>query len=107
VTGPAYQGTQLQSLKGRVLIPTNTWKAVYDPAAQGAAAYLCANARRPRCSTLSVSALTQLVGLDPFPALANNIKRIAIRLPPPESSPYASSRGSGHRRHSRPDWFLK
>jgi endonuclease G, mitochondrial len=39
VTGPLFQGTQLQALKGRVLIPTATWKAVYDPAAPGAAAY--------------------------------------------------------------------
>ena len=39
VTGPAFQGGQLQSLKGRVLVPTSTWKAVYDPAVQGAAAY--------------------------------------------------------------------
>jgi endonuclease G, mitochondrial len=105
VTGPAFQGTQLQSLKGRVLVPTDTWKAVYDPATQEAAAYLCTNTRRPGCSTLSVAALARIIGLDPFPALANDVKRVAMRLPSPGPSANASSRRSGHHRHSQPGWF--
>jgi endonuclease G len=105
VTGPAYQGTQLQSLKGGVLVPTDTWKAVYDPTAQGVAAYLCANTRHPRCSTLSIAALARLTGLDPFPALANDVKRVAMRLPSPEPNLYASSRRSRHHHDSRSDLF--
>ena len=31
VTGPAYHGQDLQSLQGHVLVPTSTWKAIYDP----------------------------------------------------------------------------
>jgi endonuclease G, mitochondrial len=105
VTGPAFQGTNLQALKGRVLVPTATWKAVYDPVARGAAAYLCSNANRPRCRTLSIAALASAIGLDPFPGVADAVKRVAMRLPSPEPSPYAR-----HHRRSQPgmfDWLLK
>jgi endonuclease G len=91
VTGPAFQGGQLKSLKGRVLVPTATWKAVYDPAAQGAAAYSCTNVSRPKCITLSVAALARETGIDPLPAIAARIKQTAMTLPPPEPSHYARS----------------
>lgn len=31
VTGPTFEGSELQSLKGRVTVPTETYKAVYVP----------------------------------------------------------------------------
>jgi endonuclease G len=31
VTGPAFLDANVQSLQGRVLIPSMTWKAIYDP----------------------------------------------------------------------------
>jgi endonuclease G, mitochondrial len=89
VTGPAFLGGQLRSLKGRVLVPTSTWKAIYDPATQGAAAYQCTNVSHPTCTTLSIAALTREVGIDPFPAVSDEIKQTAMTLPPPEPSPYA------------------
>jgi endonuclease G len=102
VTGPAFLGGQLQSLKGRVLVPTSTWKAIYDPAVQGAAAYLCTNVGHPKCVTLSVAELAQQVGVDPFPALPDDIKQTAMTLPPPEPSPYAHQRQQRHRAHNPP-----
>lgn len=102
VTGPAFQGQQLQSLKGRVLIPTATWKAVYDPAAGGAGAYLCSNVSRPQCTTMSIAALNQISGIDPFPSLSERVKGTAMPLPQSEPSPYASSRRGSHRRHPQP-----
>jgi endonuclease G len=99
VTGPAFQGGQLQSLKGRVLVPTATWKAVYDPKAQGAAAYMCTNVSRPECTTLSIEALAVAVGVDPFPGVPEVIKQTAMGLPPPEPSRYAPSVSEqGHHR---------
>jgi endonuclease G len=68
VTGPVFQGSQLQALQGRVLVPTSTWKAIFDPVTGGAAAYSCTNVIRPKCITLSISALTSETGIDPFPA---------------------------------------
>jgi endonuclease G len=55
VTGPAFLGGQVQSLKGHVLVPTSTWKAIYDPAAPRAAAYTCTNISHPKCATLSIA----------------------------------------------------
>jgi endonuclease G len=102
VTGPAFQGTQLHSLKGRVLVPTAIWKAVYDPVARGAAAYLCPNVSRPHCTILPIAALAQMVGLDPFPGVPDGVKKTAMGLPAPEPSPYASSGRRGHHRHQQP-----
>ena len=94
VTGPAFQGTQLRALKGRVLVPATTWKAVYDPVAHGAAAYRCTNVRRPKCAAVSIAALAGETGIDPFPAVPAVIKQTAMTLPTPVPSHYARS---GHR----------
>jgi endonuclease G len=105
VSGPAYQGSSLQAPQGRVLVPTATWKAVYDPVRRGAAAYLCTNVSRPRCTTLSIAALARSVGIDPFPAVAETVKRTAMPLPSPEPSPYASPARARHHRQPSPGWF--
>ncbi len=48
VTGPAFTGTRIDTIgDNRVLVPTATWKAIYDPRAQAAGAYLCSNTDRP------------------------------------------------------------
>jgi endonuclease G len=88
VTGPAFQGKQLQALKGRVLVPTTMWKAVYDPSRHGAAAYRCTNVVRFRCITLSIAALTAETGIDPFPAASWLTKHLAMTLPVPEPNRY-------------------
>jgi len=101
VTGPAFQGGRLRSLKGRVLVPTATWKAVYDPGAQGAAAYRCTNVGHPKCANLSIAALAQDIGVDPFPAVPAAVKRTAMTLPPPEPSRYARSSRKREHHHSQ------
>ena len=92
VTGPIFQGDQVQSLKGRVLVPTTIWKAVYDPTTHGAAAYRCTNVTRPRCVIGSISALTSETGIDPFPAISWLTKHLAMTLPQPEPSRYHKRR---------------
>ena len=86
VTGPLFQGGQIQALHKRVLVPTAIWKAVYNPVASGAAVYRCTNVDRPRCVTLSIAALTRETGIDPFPALSWLIRHLAMTLPAPEAS---------------------
>ena len=101
VTGPAYQGQQIQSIgPDGVLVPSSTWKAVYDPKGGGTGAYLCSNAASPRCERVSVAALTRRVGIDPFPAVSERAKQTAMTLPRPEHSPYARGhdRRPGHAR---------
>ena len=93
VTGPAFVGSELQSIGADgVLVPTSTWKAVYDPQAAGTGVYVCQNTKRPRCAAVSVAALIQTVGIDPLPGLPEGIKATAMTLPEPEVSPYAPRR---------------
>lgn len=93
VTGPAFQGQNLQSIgSDGVLVPSATWKALYDPQSSGAGAYVCSNAASPRCGTMSVATLAGTTGIDPFPALPDSVKGMAMTLPRPEASPYARGR---------------
>ena len=55
------------------------------------------NATAPRCATMSVATLAGTVGIDPFPALRDSVKGMAMPLPRPEASRYAP----GHRRRQR------
>ena len=94
ITGPAYQGQQIQSIgPDGVLVPSLTWKAVYDPKGGGTGAYLCSNTAFPGCETMSVAALIRSVGIDPFPAVSERMKQITMVLPRPEHSPYARGHG--------------
>ena len=93
VTGPAFQGQALKTIgPGGVLVPSATWKALYDPRSGGAGAYVCSNTAAPRCGTMSVATLSGTVGIDPFPALPDGVKGTAMTLPRPEASPYAPGR---------------
>ena len=93
VTGPAFTGRNIASIgPDGVLVPTATWKAVYDPRVPGAGAYACSNTRRPICRTISVAALTSTVGIDPFPAVPTSIKARLMPLPAPGGVPESHGR---------------
>jgi len=105
VTGPAFYGEQLKSINpGGVLVPTSTWKAIYDPRTGGAGVYVCKNSETPTCDAVSVAVLIQAVGVDAFPALPENVKQVTTALPPPEDSPYAS-KGHTRYRHQERGFF--
>ncbi|MGI4747988.1 MAG: DNA/RNA non-specific endonuclease [Janthinobacterium lividum] len=90
VTGPAFHSAELKSVgPDGVLVPTSTWKAVYDPRIQGAGVYVCKNTDAPTCDIVSVATLIRVVGIDPFPALPDRLKQVAMVLPQPEASRYA------------------
>ncbi len=99
VTGPVFAGQELKSIgPDGVLVPSSTWKAVYDPRAGGAGAYVCTNTASPSCDVVSVSVLVRMTGVDPFPSLPSRVKDTAMTLPSPEDSPYASGRHRSERR---------
>ena len=81
-----------------MLVPSSTWKAVYDPRAGEAGVYVCRNTTTPSCDIVSVATLTRSVGIDPFPGLSEPVKETAMSLPEPEDSPYAP----GHHRDRHP-----
>ncbi|WP_338086125.1 DNA/RNA non-specific endonuclease [Gluconacetobacter azotocaptans] len=88
VTGPAFHARDLSRIGGHVLVPTSTWKAVYDPARNGAGVYVCRNrAVRPTCNEVTVDTLIRVVGIDPFPALPDAVKAARFDLPYPDAGP--------------------
>lgn len=94
VTGPAFHGST-RGIGNGVLVPTSTWKALYDPVRGGTGVYVCKNLDHPTCATVSVATLIRVVGIDPFPALSADLKATAMDLPQPRSSPYRPRRQSG------------
>jgi endonuclease G, mitochondrial len=83
VTGPAFLGTELQSLKGRILVPTYIFKAVYVPSRNAAAAYFAPNDGSQAWQPLSIAELETRIGIDVFPQLGADVKRQAMALPEP------------------------
>jgi len=98
VTGPVFESQELKSVRpNSVLVPSLTWKAVYDPRAGGAGAYVCTNAAAPRCDVISVAALIRMTDVDLFPPLPACVKEVATALTAPEDSSYAPGRCQSHR----------
>jgi endonuclease G, mitochondrial len=84
ITGPLFQGGELKRIGGRVLVPTATFKAVYDPIRQEAGAYVVENAAGALPKIVSIAELKKLAGLDLFPAVGARVKERAMRLPLPK-----------------------
>lgn len=88
VTGPVFKGDQLQSLHGRIVVPTHIFKAVYVPSTNEAFAYLTPNDNSLKWEIISVTELKELVGIDVFPELNENIKWMRGEGPAPEKAKY-------------------
>jgi endonuclease G len=83
VTGPIFEGRSVGAIKGRVLVPTQLFKAIYDPRTGEAGAYLVANASGAEWHAVSLATLRDRTGLDVFPALPEAAKAKAMSLPEP------------------------
>ena len=81
ITGPLFQGAKLESLKGRVIIPTGIFKCLYDPSRKEAGCYLEQNAAGPEYSAATVAEIEKQAGINLFPALSADIKNRLMRLP--------------------------
>jgi len=96
VTGPLFEGDHLDALKGRVLVPTRIYKAVYSVKRAQAGAYVADNAEGWAWRAVSIAELNALAGLDLFPSLPASVKAVAMVLPEPH-------RGSGREQAGLPD----
>lgn len=83
VTGPVFAGDSAAAINGRVLVPTQIYKAVYDPTRGEAAAYLAGNDDVGDWRVVSIATLQQAAGLDPFPGLPETSRAKAMSLPEP------------------------
>ncbi|ACA20618.1 DNA/RNA non-specific endonuclease [Methylobacterium sp. 4-46] len=99
VTGPTFEGGNVQALKGRVLVPTRLFKAVYDPRRGEAGIYLARNAENAGYETVSPAQLAAIAGIVVFPGLPEAARARAMRLPEPRRDEVSG----GHRPRGRPE----
>ena len=93
VTGPVFTGGQVSAIgPDSVLVPSATWKAVFDPSSGRSGVYVCPNVDTPQCQVVSVFALARMAGVDPFPAASAASKRTAVALPLPGGAPGQAAR---------------
>ena len=81
ITGPIYQGNNIQRIGGRVLVPTKIFKAIYLPASNQAAAYITDNASGNNYSVISIAQLEKLTGINIFPKMTQASKQQILSLP--------------------------
>jgi endonuclease G, mitochondrial len=81
VTGPIFEGDEVATLRGRVLVPTHLFKAVLLPRRGLAAAYLVRNAARGEPRVVPIAEIERRAGLEPFPALPTAARAEAAPLP--------------------------
>lgn len=86
ITGPLFQGDNIQQLNGRVMVPTHIFKVVYDPQANKAAAYLVENKDTNDYSTVSIAELEKMAGINLLPTMALSLKEQKLSLPVPHAT---------------------
>ncbi|MCB8883023.1 DNA/RNA non-specific endonuclease [Acidisoma cellulosilytica] len=91
VTGPLFDLKGAGALQGKVEVPAYIYKAVYDPVAGIAGAYVARNAPGWEFWKLSLTEFRDRSGIDPFPGVPEGIEADASKLPDPI-----------HRRYARP-----
>lgn len=84
VTGPIYSGSNIQRIGGAVMVPTQTFKAVYDPKRNEAGAYLVDNAVGATVQIITIAQLEKVSGISVFPSISNQVKSSGMRLPEPK-----------------------
>jgi endonuclease G, mitochondrial len=84
VTGPIFQGDDLKRIGGAVMVPTQMFKAVYDPSRKEAGAYLVNNEPGTTVRKLSIAELEKIAGINIFPSLDQKTKERLMRLPDPK-----------------------
>lgn len=100
VTGVGFHGQNLKALKGRVIVPTAVYKAVYIPSVNAAAVWWAPNeAPGDQYEVISVDELKKRVSVDVFPGISQEVKAVAVNLPKPSrfadrsaNAPKSSSR---------------
>ena len=85
VTGPVFEGANLQALRSRVVVPTSVFKAVYDSGRGTAGAYLAPNRDDADWEAMSIARLRELTGIDVFPSLPESVKTATPQLPKPRA----------------------
>jgi len=78
ISGPIYGGDTILRIGGAVMVPTQLYKAVYDPVRREAGAYLVDNAAGAQPVMISIAELEKITGISLFPAVSAGIKARAM-----------------------------
>lgn len=82
ITGPTYEGKEIQQIGKGVLVPTAVYKAIYFPDSGVIGAYYAENHNQVETAELmSVCALERKIGINLFPHLDDEKKRQIYDLP--------------------------
>jgi endonuclease G, mitochondrial len=84
VTGPIYSGENVLKIGGAVMVPTQMFKAIYDPQRNEAGAYLVGNSEGAQVQIISIRQLEALSGINVFPSISNQVRNNGMRLPEPK-----------------------
>lgn len=87
---------QLRMLNGRVYVPTQIFKVVYDPQ-RGAAAYLVDNAAGMDYRVVPVAEIERMAGISLLPGVTAEVKATAMELPTPTPHGNKTAAGGAHR----------
>jgi len=82
VSGPAFIGSNIQRI-GNVLVPTHLWKVLYSPSQKRAGAYVITNDDTRTYSSVTVSDLEKMIGVNLLPGLSQKIRDSGMELPKP------------------------
>lgn len=84
VTGPIFRGENLQRIGGAVMVPTQLFKAAYDPKRREAGAYLIDNTAEAESQKITIAELEKISGINVFPLISDRIKSNGMNLPDPK-----------------------
>ena len=93
VTGPIFRGSNLQRIGGAVMVPTQLFKAVYDPRRREAGAYLIDNTESATAQKITIAELEKIAGINLSPTMNEQIKGRGMILPDPKS--FKERKGKG------------
>src|SRR3546814_914908 len=79
VTGPLFLGGEIDTLHGRVMIPTHIWKAVHVPGL-GGIVVVATNEKDSQIDTMNIDQFSGKYGIDPFPSLSTAQRQKRLRL---------------------------
>ncbi|TCS34744.1 endonuclease G [Paucimonas lemoignei] len=99
ITGPIFEGSTLERLNGRVLVPTHLFKAIYDPINKEAGAYVAKNEAGMAYQVISIEELEARIGIRLFPTMRADIRTKAMALPRPR--PYKYRNRDNRQRQSK------
>jgi endonuclease G, mitochondrial len=83
VTGPIFTGKLLQ-IGDAIMVPTQVFKAIYDPKRNEAGAYLVGNVEGAQAQVITIAELEKLSGISVFPSINDQVKDNGMRLPEPK-----------------------